>query len=47
MGETKLIRFNEQTSKVMLMTKLKRKEGKERKELEIYLKNKPLFKCTV
>jgi len=34
------IRFNEQKSKVMLMT---RRNGKERKELEIYLNNKPLL----
>ena len=32
------IRFNEQISKIMLMTKRKRKE---RKELEIYLNDKP------
>ena len=34
------IRFNEQKSKVMLMTRRKRKE---RKELKIYLNNKPLL----
>jgi hypothetical protein len=34
------IRFNEQKSKVLRMTRRKRKE---RKELEIYLNNKPLL----
>jgi len=34
------IRFNEQKLKVMLMTRRKRKE---RKELKIYLNNKPLL----
>jgi RNA binding protein fox-1 len=34
------IRFNEHKSKVMLMTRRKRKE---RKEIEIYLNNKPLI----
>jgi len=34
------IRFNEQKSKVILMTRRKRKE---RKELEVYLNNKPLL----
>jgi hypothetical protein len=34
------IRFNEQKSKVILMTRRKRKE---RKDLEIYLNNKPLL----
>ena len=37
------IRFNEHKSKVMLITRRKRKE---RKEIEIYLNNKPLT-CTV
>ena len=38
------IRFNEHKSKVMLMTRRKKEE---RKEIEIYLNNKPLFKCTI
>ena len=37
-GKENKIRFNEQKSEVMLMTRRKRKE---RKELEIYLNNKP------
>ena len=41
-GKENKIRFNEQKSKVMLMTRRKRKERKERKELEIYLNDKPL-----
>jgi len=38
------IRFNEYKSKVMLMTRRKRKE---RKEIEICLNNKPVLKCTI
>jgi hypothetical protein len=37
------IKFNEQKSTVMLMTRRKRKE---QKELEIYLNNKPYIKYT-